>query len=79
MSKRIWNIAIACSVLGFVGAAHADLVLGVHPFKPATKLSEAFTPLTNYLGEKLRTPVSLRIAKDYQAHIDAAGRDDALV
>lgn len=57
-------------------AARADLVLGVHPFKPATKLTEAFSPLASYLGEAMGEPVSLRIAKDYQTHTDAIGRDE---
>jgi phosphonate transport system substrate-binding protein len=57
-------------------AAAADLVLGVHPYKPATQLTEAFTPLAAYLGDKLGERVTLRIAKDYQAHLDALGRDE---
>lgn len=65
------------AVLALVStAASADLVLGVHPFKPATQLTEAFTPLTNYLSDKMGEPVSLRIAPDYEAHIDSAGRDE---
>lgn len=70
--------------LGMVGvvlvlaatAVPADLVLGVHPFKPATQLTEAFTPLANYLADKMGEPVSLRIAPDYEGHIDAAGRGE---
>lgn len=77
MKLRIWSIAIASAALWCAGAAQAELVLGVHPFKPATKLTEAFTPFTSYLSEKLGEPVVLRIGKDYQAHIDAAG-DDSL-
>ena len=76
MKLRIWNIAFACSALWYAGTAHAQLVLGVHPFKPATRLTEAFTPLANYLGEKLGQPVSLRIAKDYPEQVDAIGRSD---
>jgi phosphonate transport system substrate-binding protein len=76
MKPRFWNVVIVCGALWCAGAAHAELVLGVHPFKPATKLTEAFTPLANYLGEKLGQPVTLRIARDYQAQIDAAGRGE---
>jgi phosphonate transport system substrate-binding protein len=56
--------------------ARAELVLGVHPFKPATKLTEAFAPLVTHLGEQMGEAVTLRIAKDYQAHSDAIGRDE---
>lgn len=56
--------------------ARADLVLGVHPFKPPSQLFAALTPLAGYLSEKLGEPVAVRIGKDYQAHIDAAGRDE---
>jgi phosphonate transport system substrate-binding protein len=65
------------AVLGLVSTAvPADLVLGVHPFKPATQLTEAFTPLANYLADKMGEPVSLHIAPDYEAHVDAVGRDE---
>lgn len=56
--------------------SQAELTLGVHPFKPPSKLVAAFTPLTSYLSEKLGEPVTLRIAKDYQAHIDAVGNHE---
>jgi len=74
MKKSIWKILVACIAFGFEGLAHAQLVLGVHPFKPSTRLFETFTPLTNYLSEKLGQPVSLRIATDYEEQVDAIGR-----
>ena len=74
--RWIWRACIG-TVLGMMSTTtSADLVLGVHPFKPATQLTEAFTPLANYLTDKMGEPVSLRIAPDYEAHIDAAGRDE---
>lgn len=63
-------------LLAIAPAARAELKLGVHPFKPPTKLIESFSPLASYLSEKLGEPVSLQIAKDYQAHTDAAGRGE---
>ena len=57
--------------------ACADLTLAVHPFKPATQLVEAFTPLVAYLSKKLDdTSLSLRITPDYQAHVDAIGQNE---
>lgn len=76
MKKPIWKILVTCIAFGFAGLAHAQLVLGVHPFKPSTKLIEAFTPLTDYLSEKLGQPVSLRIAKDYEEQVDAIGQGE---
>ncbi|MBI3560537.1 MAG: phosphate/phosphite/phosphonate ABC transporter substrate-binding protein [Gammaproteobacteria bacterium] len=73
--SRLFPFVLGMLLLGLHATAAAALVVGVHPFKPASKLTEAFTPLINYLSEKLGEPVSLRIAKDYQAHIDALGQD----
>ena len=73
MKKTIWKTVFCCSALWISVAAHAQLVLGVHPFKPSTRLHEAFTPLTNYLSVKLGQPVSLRVARDYGEQIDAIG------
>jgi phosphonate transport system substrate-binding protein len=55
----------------------AELVLAVHPFKPATVLTTSFTPLTNYLGQRLGEPVTLRITKDYAAHLEVVGQNVA--
>jgi len=54
--------------------AQAEIVLGVHPFKPATRLTESFLPLARYLSGKLGQPVTLRIARDYQDHLDSVGK-----
>lgn len=59
----------------FMAGARAELVLAVHPFKPASKIAESFDPLAAYLSAKLGQPVRLRIGKDYQSHIDAIGND----
>ncbi len=76
MKILIRYFAFICGTLCLAGLAHAELVLGVHPFKPATRLTEAFSPLTRYLSEKLGEPVVLRIARDYQTHIDSVGNNE---
>lgn len=78
MTKRSFFRLLAggLALLGFAWPAVADLTLGVHPFKPPSKLVAAFSPLTDYLGSRLGQPVTLRIAKDYQSHIDAIGRGE---
>lgn len=66
-------VTLLMCVIAF--SAQAELVLAVHPFKPASVIDQSFTPLTNYLSEKLGQSVVLRIGKDYQTHIDAIGND----
>lgn len=48
-----------------------ELIFGVHPYLPATALVERFSPLTNYLGEKMGYAIHIRVATSYQDHIDA--------
>ena len=59
----------------FVNTALAQetLTLGIHPYKSASKLIAAYTPLADYLGKKLHIPVEIRISRDYQAHIERIG------
>ena len=76
MLRKIGLVLGICSGLFAMALpVKADLVLGVHPFKPPAKLIESFSPLTNYLSEKLGEPVRIVIARDYQAHIDAVGHN----
>ncbi|MBI3774299.1 MAG: PhnD/SsuA/transferrin family substrate-binding protein, partial [Gammaproteobacteria bacterium] len=72
----IWKVGLVFTL----GTAQAlavvpELTLGVHPFKPPTLLMKAFTPLGNYLSERLGRPVVVQISKDYRSHIDLAGSD----
>jgi phosphonate transport system substrate-binding protein len=67
------GVALLCAA----ARVHADLILEVHPFKPPTQLAAAFAPLADYLSDKLGQPVTVRIAKDYQTHIEAVGNDAA--
>jgi len=76
LNKHVMILCIGLAMLSTPLSARADLSLGVHPFKPAPKLVESFTPLANYLSEKLGEPVTLRITRDYQDHIDAFGRNE---
>jgi phosphonate transport system substrate-binding protein len=57
--------------------AQESLKLCIHPYLPATELLIRFTPLADYLGKKIGQPVELKIAQNYQQHIDCAGRDEA--
>lgn len=77
MIPRFLLLLVALTSLAL--PARAELVLGVHPFKPATQLSAAFAPLAAYLSEAVGEPVTLRIARDYTDHIEAAGRGEYAV
>ena len=52
------------------------LVLGIHPYLPATELTRRFTPLVQEIEVRVKHPVRISIAKDYNEHIRRIGRDD---
>lgn len=54
-----------------------DLTLWVHPYLPATELTDHFSPLASYLGKALGIPVVIRVQPSYQSHLDFVGRDQA--
>ncbi|MBI5674869.1 MAG: phosphate/phosphite/phosphonate ABC transporter substrate-binding protein [Nitrospirae bacterium] len=58
-----------------ISNAQESLILGIHPYLPATELIDRFTLLARYLSEKTGQPVKLEIAKDYKDHIDKIGKD----
>jgi phosphonate transport system substrate-binding protein len=67
-------LAVFC--FPYVSVAGDALTLGIHPYLPATELAGRFTPLADYLARITGRPVEIRIAKDYQEHIDRVGRDE---
>lgn len=80
MDKREFIRFIKLACIGLLPTlafpAQAELKLGIHPFKPPTRLIESFSPLADYLSEKMGEPVTIQIAKDYESHIDAIGQGD---
>lgn len=52
------------------------LVFAVHPYLPATEISEKFGPLVKYLSKELGEPVEIKISLDYQNHIVEIGKDN---
>ena len=72
-----------CALLLFMGVsstgtanAQKSLTLGIHPYLPAMELVMRFTPLADYLSKKLGRPVTVKVAKNYQEHIDRIGKDN---
>jgi phosphonate transport system substrate-binding protein len=57
------------------GFAQERLTLAVLPFLGATELVDRFTPLANYLGQRLGAEVILEISADYEEHIELIGQD----
>ncbi|MDH5327263.1 MAG: phosphate/phosphite/phosphonate ABC transporter substrate-binding protein [Gammaproteobacteria bacterium] len=68
-------ITLVCVPLGNAIAGET-LTLGVHPYKSASKIIKAYSPLADYLHQKLNMQVSITIAPDYLTHIQKIGRDE---
>lgn len=45
--------------------AKDKLVMGVHPYKPATQLYTLFKPIADYVSQQIGKPVELKIGKTY--------------
>lgn len=74
--KRSAIVALFASLLiGVNSNVHAELVLGVHPYKSVKKLQKFYLPLVDLLSKKLNQKVALSIAKDYETHIKLIGSD----
>lgn len=79
MRIAISLLLLASFLLLGAGTTRAEdsLTLWVHPYLPATELTRRFSPLAEYLSRKVGLPISIRIQKSYQSHIDHAGKDEA--
>ena len=53
-----------------------ELIFGVHPYLHPSRLIERFTPLAEYLGERMGQKVLIRVGKNYNDHIDAIKQGD---
>jgi len=53
----------------------APFVLAVHPYLPSEEIIRRFTPLADYLGQRLGRPVRVRVGRDYEDHLSAIGGD----
>jgi phosphonate transport system substrate-binding protein len=82
MSPSIFNIILCgllIALLPFfprISNAGERLVFAVHPYLPATEISEKFGPLVKYLSKELGRPIDIEISPDYQNHIIQIGKDN---
>lgn len=77
-----WRITAFSLILGLTLSTLPDttgaddtLILGVHPYLPPKELIKRFEPLASYLGKAIGQPVEVRIGRNYDDHIEAAGKD----
>jgi len=70
----IASVFLCCALLSTVSAAET-LVLAVHPYKSSSALIKAFSPLADYLSQKLNLDVDLQISSSYQSHVDGLGNN----
>lgn len=77
MQRHILLFFILTLALGALqpgtGGAEEPLVIGVHPYLPATSLLPKFEPLAEYAGRSLGRPVRVEISRDYEEHIRRVG------
>lgn len=52
-----------------------QVILAVHPYLGTAEIVKRFTPLAEYLSQRIDRRVNVRVGPSYEAHIDAVGRD----
>ena len=57
------------------GQAQSPLILGVHPFLTEQEVIKRFSPLAQYLSQRLNRQIEVRVGRDYQDHMQAIGKD----
>ncbi len=58
-----------------VAAPPETLTLAVHPYLPVKEVQSRFAPLADFLARSLGQPVTIRVGRDYEEHIETVGRD----
>jgi phosphonate transport system substrate-binding protein len=72
---RYLLIALFLFTCPSAAGAREGITLAVHPYLAAAELIDRFTPLTNYLSERLDMEVTLELSADYAEHIEKIGND----
>ena len=77
LKLAVAGLALAAAVPAFAQdwkAKYPELVFAIIPSENASGVVERYTPFVNYLAKELGTKVTLRIANDYAAIIEGAGK-----
>lgn len=69
-------LGLNASAVNAADDAAAPLSLGFMPYLNAELLIEKYTPLAQYLTEKLGRPVQITVARNYAEHIRKTGTDE---
>ncbi len=56
-------------------SAGESLTLQIYPYAPADKILKQFTPLKDYLQQKLNRGIIIKISKDHHDHMEIVGKD----
>jgi phosphonate transport system substrate-binding protein len=67
-------IRIVAFILTYVSTtAHSkdSLILGIHPYRSHDAIREMFTPLADFLSQRLGQAVEVRIGETYESHTNA--------
>jgi len=78
--KRLLNVyalqilLIAIFFSKFAIADSQPLIIGVHPFKSATEVSDQFSPLARVIEQTLHRKVKIEISKTYDNHIELVAK-----
>ncbi len=59
----------------YARSAGESLTVQIYPYAPAEKILKQFTPLTDYLQQKLNREIIIRISKDHNDHMETVGKD----
>jgi phosphonate transport system substrate-binding protein len=70
---KLWGLLTGLFFSQTIQAAPESLILGIHPYLPATEIHTRFQPLADYLGKILGKPIAIRVGRDYEDHIHAVG------
>ena len=75
MKFRLYQRLLAAALFCFASLSSGGepLRLGVNPYIDGVELHHRWTPLIDYLAERLGRPVELRVSPSYAEHIAAVG------
>ena len=76
VTSYLLGLLLCCTSLQVKAEAPHFLTLGIHPYLPEKELIKKFLPLNQYLSDKLAIPIKIKIAKDYESHIERIGTDN---